>query len=273
MCIDLPKSGHIYLQDHALITDGHHKLIRWRFVTHAGIDGYSRLIVFMHCSDNNRSTTVHKQFLEATRLYGLPSRVRTDQGKENMKIAEHMLENRGVNRASVITGSSVHNQRIERLWKDMFQSVIITYYRLFYYLEQQYLLDPLNELHLFSLHYVYMPRINRALHKFRDAWNHHSLRTEHNSTPYQLFTSGVLRLRHAGIVALDFLEDIDDQYGIEHTHFTVDHDENEDVVIPPINIQVNEHQIRTLQETVNPLADSDNYGIEMYEQALNCLTT
>ena len=25
--------------------DGHHKLIRWRFVTHGGIDGYSRTIV------------------------------------------------------------------------------------------------------------------------------------------------------------------------------------------------------------------------------------
>ena len=25
--------------------DGHHKLVRWRFVTHCGIDGYSRLIV------------------------------------------------------------------------------------------------------------------------------------------------------------------------------------------------------------------------------------
>ena len=94
-------------------TDGHHKLIRWRFVTHAGIDGYSRLIVFMHCSDNNRSTTVYTHFIKAIRLYGLPSRVRTDQGKESIKIAEHMLENRGVNRASIITGNSVHNQRIE----------------------------------------------------------------------------------------------------------------------------------------------------------------
>ena len=26
--------------------DGHHKLIRWQFVTHGGIDGYSRTVVF-----------------------------------------------------------------------------------------------------------------------------------------------------------------------------------------------------------------------------------
>ena len=252
-------------------TDGHHKLIHWRFVTHAGIDGYNRLIVFMHCSDNNRSTTVYTHFLKAIRLYGLPSRVRTDQGKENIKIAEHMLENRGVNRASIITGSSVHNQLIERLWRDMFQSVIVTYYRLFYHMEQQDILDPLNEVHLFLLHYIYMPRINRSLQKFQETWNHHSLRTEHNSTPYQLFTSGVLRLHHAEMVSLNFLEDVDDRYGIDHGHFQVDHDESEDVVVPPINIQLTEHQVNTLQQTVNPLADSENYGIELYEQALNCL--
>ena len=31
--------------------------IRWRFVIHAGIDGYSRMVVFIHCSTNNRAET------------------------------------------------------------------------------------------------------------------------------------------------------------------------------------------------------------------------
>ncbi len=30
--------------------DGHHSLIRWRFVIHGGIDGYSRLVVFLTLS-------------------------------------------------------------------------------------------------------------------------------------------------------------------------------------------------------------------------------
>ena len=38
--------------------DGNHKLIRWRLVIHGGIDGFSRLITYLHCSNNNRSDTV-----------------------------------------------------------------------------------------------------------------------------------------------------------------------------------------------------------------------
>ena len=74
---------------HAVITyinifvDGHHKLIRWRFVTHAGIDGYRRMFVFLKGATNNCTGTVYDDFLEAAHQYGLPSWVRCDQGREN----------------------------------------------------------------------------------------------------------------------------------------------------------------------------------------------
>ncbi len=42
--------------------DSQHKLIRWKFVTHAGIDGYSRLITYMKCAPNNRATTTYRFF-------------------------------------------------------------------------------------------------------------------------------------------------------------------------------------------------------------------
>ena len=107
---------------HMQFIDGHHKLVRWRFVTHCAIDGYSRLVLFLKCSDNNESDTVYTSFLQAVRQYGLPSRIRCDQGKENVRVAQHMLHHRGIERRSVLVGSSVHNQRIERLWRDSYRS-------------------------------------------------------------------------------------------------------------------------------------------------------
>jgi len=85
-------------------------------VTHGGIDGYSRLVVYLHCSSNNKAATVYKHFLSAVRQYALPSRDWSDHGRENYLVAAHMLEPRGLNQNSMITGSSVHNQRIECLW-------------------------------------------------------------------------------------------------------------------------------------------------------------
>ena len=60
--------------------DGHHSLVSWGFVIHEAIDGYSRLITYLHCSSNNRSETVKDLFLDTIQSFGMPSRVRTDQG-------------------------------------------------------------------------------------------------------------------------------------------------------------------------------------------------
>ena len=71
--------------------DGNHKLIKWRFIIHGGIDGFSRLIVYLHCSTNNRSATVMTLFHEAAEKYGVPSRVRSDMGGENILVCHYMV--------------------------------------------------------------------------------------------------------------------------------------------------------------------------------------
>ena len=128
--------------------DGLHCLVRWRIVVHGGIDGYSCQIVFLHASDNNRAQTVLHYFTCGTRRYGWPSRVRSDHGGENIDVARAMIMCRGTGRASHISGASVHNQRIERLWRDTFRCVCHTYYALFYEMEACSLLNPVNDKHL-----------------------------------------------------------------------------------------------------------------------------
>ena len=61
--------------------DGNHKLVRWRFVIHGAVKGYSRKRVFLKCATTNRAATVVEQFSKAVTENGLPDRVWTDNGR------------------------------------------------------------------------------------------------------------------------------------------------------------------------------------------------
>ena len=167
--------------------DGNHKLITWRMVIHACIDGCSRLVVYLHCANNNYAATVKSQFVAGVQKYGLPSLVRCDHGLENVEVAHFMLEHKGTNRDSVLTGKSVHNVRVERLHRDVYAGVLSHYVKLFTDMEDEGVLDLVDEIHIFALHFVFIPRVQQALDEFVSQWSSHPVRTEENLSPEQLF--------------------------------------------------------------------------------------
>ncbi|KAK3582128.1 hypothetical protein CHS0354_017239 [Potamilus streckersoni] len=165
--------------NHLWHIDTNHTLIRWHMIIAGGIDGFSRLIVYLQCKDNNRAETIFQYFLTAVENFGIPQRVRSDKGLENVSVANYMIQQRGTGRGSMITGKSVHNQRIERLWRDVYLGVLVFYYNLFYFMEDEGILDPLNDIHIAALHSTFLPKINDKLDIWKEAWVRHRMRTVH----------------------------------------------------------------------------------------------
>ena len=242
---------------------------------HVGIDGFSRCVVYLKCSANNRADTVLRLFVEATHTFGAPSRVRCDQGIENVDVARWMLEVRGINRGSVISGSSVHNQRIERLWRDVHRLVVRPFKNIFQYLEDENLLDPLNDVHLYCLHLIFLPRINQALVEFIRQYNNHRTRTAHNKSPLQLFLLGVLANRQSGRVEIDEVLNPGLDYGIDDNGPFPLIESDEAVVVNPPTVQLDPNQMAILNHisSVTALSDDHNHGISHYLQTLELIET
>ncbi|XP_022806612.1 uncharacterized protein LOC111343694 [Stylophora pistillata] len=260
--------------------DGHHKLVSgdfnfnaitfwWGFVTHAAIDGYSRKIMYLRCSTNNKADTVLRAFLEAVENFGLPSRIRADQGVENEDVARFMFHHplRGPDRGSFTSGKGVRNQRIERLCRDLYVGVIYIYYEAFRYFEEQGLLQIDNEIHLYCLHYVFQPRINRHLEDFRSGRDCHPLSTERNRSPNQLWIEGPMRSENPLIgqdVTLYVKAEID-SYGIDMegpVPFTTG---SRDLLeIPPIYCPLHDTESNDMNQFIDPLSHSDCFGIDIY---------
>lgn len=66
-------------------------------------------------------------------------------------------------------------------------------------MERSGMLDASNELHLFTLHFVYVPRINQTMQLFAQGHNRAPISTERGKSPLQLWISGAVSASNRGI--------------------------------------------------------------------------
>lgn len=131
-------------------------------VIYGGIDGYTRFMVYLRCFDNNQVVTVRQWFLEVVEKFRWFFYGRFDKGGENVDVVFLMFSVKGLNRGSYIVGCFIYNQRIERLWRDVFRCVCVMYYLLFYMLEDFGFFCLIDDVDFFCLYYIFLLRINRV---------------------------------------------------------------------------------------------------------------
>lgn len=93
----------------------------------------------MKASDNNLAATVELLFKESCTKYGVPKMVRGDRGVENVGVRDYMRDLCG--QKGFIAGKSCHNQRNERLWRDVYGRVVEFYHDLFQEMEEKEILN------------------------------------------------------------------------------------------------------------------------------------
>ena len=118
----------------------------------------------MKCSHNNCAANVLSVLTEAAQAHGLPNRVQSDLGGENFEVWRYMIEQHA-SEAAVITGSSTHNERVERQWQDVHKCVTVLFADTFHAMKEEGIFNCLNYVDIFCLHYTFVPRINAALTK------------------------------------------------------------------------------------------------------------
>jgi hypothetical protein len=170
-----------------------------------------------------------------------------------------MVNTYGEESRSVVVGSSVHNQRIERHNRAVNEQVISAFKLQFYELESQGILDPSNSTDLYCLHFIFLPRLNRSISEFIAAHNHHVVSTEENRSPLQLF----YQYRHLTTLQYQGVQERAQGMSVRQLLETRDlpHVELSDVENPLDN-----NRLQALVRTVDPLSAEN--GKWLYQRAI-----
>ncbi len=136
------------------------------------------------------------------------------------------------------------------------------------YLEETNVLDRDDELDIYALHYVYLPRIHAALDEFSSSWKSHPLSTERFLTPLQLWTSEFYQnLSEDELLVQDLLDVTSVQwnmYGIHEHGPTPKLQTRNDVQLPRSMVELDGPELLILQESVQSLGNDNNFGMTVY---------
>ncbi|KZS96525.1 hypothetical protein SISNIDRAFT_463993 [Sistotremastrum niveocremeum HHB9708] len=129
--------------------------------------------------------------------------MRADSGTENLEVRRLMIARWGEQHLAFLRGRSVHNVRIERLWRDVREHTLDTFRALFTEMEESRVLDMDNIVHRLALRLAYEHRIRQALEDTKNAYNHHRIRTGGYQSPLRMFARSRARAMREGYWDVD----------------------------------------------------------------------
>lgn len=288
--------------------DGNEKLRPWGFWVHGCVDGHSRLIIYLQCSSNKRSSTVAALFKQAVQELGWPSRARGDYGTENNEMERLLIAYWGLAHRAYLRGRYAFIHYIEKKYStfidlstmfvlsasgETFEKTAWNHFAKSSNTWRCHLLDMTNTIHKLCLYLVFQPRIQASLDRSRDAWNHHKIRTERNKTPIAIYELSREQAINRGYWTGDMGDPIadmeDSTYGLDGEAPLPPADEVVDDPVAPraepvgleaeaeagifLNDNEDLNDARSLMEEFDFEEDDGNWGIDVFCKAVVVLAS
>ena len=118
---------------------------------------------------------------------------------------------------------------------------------------------------MFCLHFVYIPRLQRALDEFVLQWNCHPVSTESNLSPEQLFITGCFANPSVDDTMPEDIDmfgngaDSDDDAPLEIN------DDDYEVSVPNSAVQLSNEMLTLLSEQIDVFGDDGTDGRSLYQ--------
>lgn len=242
---------------------------RWGIWVQGAIDGYSRKVLYVRVTSTNSQKASACHFVESVLECGVPGRLRTDRGTENGDLLLFAERVNGAGRGSCVQGPSTANERIERLWRDVFTQTLSTFYNLFLHMEKNHILDRVNEIHLFCLQYVFLPRVDAFLQEWKHGWNQRPSKALQGWSPdttwrldleekVQTRPQLTVALRNAISPPVNIVQNVKAELRIP--------DNTGQFLVPRVANPLNQDAQERLRQSINVLQLSDSLGMDIYIQ-------